>query len=445
MRCSHAIVLGAGIAGLSAAKALSAHFEKVTVLERDPLPDGPEARIGTPHCRQAHLLLRAGLNALQELFPDIEMELESAGAIRTRVGFDILLETPGLDPWPQRDLGYHTLCMSRPLVESAIRHSVHRDNIIALQPQSRVLGLEVLDGTSAVCAVRYIGANGRQELLNADLVIDASSRGSPTLDLLDKLGISKPEEIEIGIDVSYATALFEIPPNETHTWRGLIHRPHFERGRGAFLFPIENNRWQVSLNGMHGDMPPDDPMGFMEFARSLRTSTVYEAIRTAVQVGPIHRFVFPSSIRRNFDTLATFPDGLLPLGDAICRFNPALGQGMTVAAQQAVLLRRLLDENIGKQSTLSSLASAYFAAIPNVLAAPWTAAEGDFVYPKTRGKRPENFEHRLNFGRQLQRLAADDESVHRLMFEVNQLLTSPAALRDPVIIQKMKDLESAST
>src|SRR5438270_7014069 len=108
-----AVVVGAGMAGLAASKALSSFFETVTVLERDALPAEPIARTGTPQARQIHVLLRGGLDALIELFPEFETELECAGAVRVRVGSQARLELPGFDPFPQRDLGFDYLSITR--------------------------------------------------------------------------------------------------------------------------------------------------------------------------------------------------------------------------------------------------------------------------------------------------------------------------------------------
>jgi len=85
--------------GLAAAKALTSSFESITVLERDALPSAPIARSGTPQARQIHVLLRGGLDALNELLPDLETELERAGAVRVRVGSEARLELPGFDPF----------------------------------------------------------------------------------------------------------------------------------------------------------------------------------------------------------------------------------------------------------------------------------------------------------------------------------------------------------
>jgi 2-polyprenyl-6-methoxyphenol hydroxylase-like FAD-dependent oxidoreductase len=178
----HAVVIGAGIGGLMAAKALSSYFEKVTVLERDSLPDHAQPRVGTPHCRQAHVLLKAGLNELLGCFPELERELELAGAVRTRAAVDILIETPGFDPWPQRDFGFDTLCMTRPLLEFVVRSLVEQQGNITLQAQCRATKLQLSSDKTSVTGVSYDLPNGKTDALAADLVVDASSRGTLTLE-----------------------------------------------------------------------------------------------------------------------------------------------------------------------------------------------------------------------------------------------------------------------
>jgi 2-polyprenyl-6-methoxyphenol hydroxylase-like FAD-dependent oxidoreductase len=440
----HAIVVGAGIGGLTAAKALSTYFEKVTVLERDALPDGPEARTGTPQARQVHVLLKGGLDALVELFPRFETELELAGAVRARVGSEILFEAPGFDPFPQRDLGFDTLCMTRPLVEFLVRRFVQDQANIAMHTRCRVTRFLGSSEQSVVTGVRYDMAGGGSKETMADLVVDASSRGTLTLELLDQIGMPRPEETEIGVDLGYATAIFEIPPVTLRDWRAVIHRPTAQSGRGGFLFPIEKNRWQVGLNGVHGESPSDDGHEFTAFAKTLRTPTIFDAIKDATLVGSIHRFGMPCSMRRRFEALQSFPDGLLPIGDVICRFNPALGQGMSVAAQEVNVLKGLLDARSAGSQALDGLAPAFFAAIQGVLASPWSAAENDFIYAKTRGQCPKDFSQRMKFGAALQRVAAEDADVHRILFEVNNLMKPTSALRDPQIVSRVMALMAAS-
>jgi len=441
----HAIVVGAGIGGLTAAKALSSYFGKVTVLERDILPAAPNARTGTPQARQVHVLLRGGLDALDELIPDLEAELERGGAARVRVGTQALLELPGFDPFPQRDLGFDYLSMTRPLLEFVVRRLTAKQSNIAWKSHCRVTQfLESSDG-SAVTGVRYDDADKRANQLAADFFVDASSRGALTLELLGKIGLPKPHETEIGIDLQYATAIFQIPPSAVHDWRAVLHRPDAQSSRGGLLVPIENNRWQVNLTCMHGEPVPKNIGDFVAFAKTLRTQTIHDAIKDAVPIGPIYRFGFPCSIRRRFDTLDRFPEYLLPIGDVICRFNPAFGQGMSVAAQQAGALRRLIDARNLRADPLKGLARPFFAVVQDLLAAPWAVAESDFIYEKTRGQRPSDLHQRLSFNSALQRAAVEDSTVHQIMSEVSHLIRPSSALRDPHIISRVRALMATPT
>lgn len=439
----HAVVIGAGMGGLAAAKALSPYFDKITVLERDALPTAAEPRIGTPHCQQVHMLLRGGLEALAEFCPSLEAALEKAGAVRVRMGLDLLSESPGFDPFPQRDLGFDALTMTRPLVELTFRRLVEQQANIAFQSGCRVTRLLASADEAAVSGVRYDLADGTSVELAADLVVDASSRGTLTLELLDRLNLPRPEQTEIGVDLAYATATFKIPRHAPRNWRGLFHRPSAASGRGGFVFPIEDRCWHVGLNGVHGEAPPDQLDGFIAFAAGLRTQTIHDAIKDAELVGAIHRFNMPASVRRHFEALQRFPQRLIPIGDAICRFNPAFGQGMTVAAQEARVLARLLDDRAGKGEGLDGLAPVYFETIQSVLAAPWSVAESDFIYGKTRGACPRDFQQRMQYSAALQKVAATDAAVHRLMAEVNHLLKPPSTLRAPEIVSKVQAVLAA--
>jgi 2-polyprenyl-6-methoxyphenol hydroxylase-like FAD-dependent oxidoreductase len=440
----HAIVVGAGMGGLAAAKGLSSFFQNVSVLERDALPSAPVARSGTPQARQIHVLLRGGLEALSAFFPEFETELERAGAVRVRVGSQTQLELPDFDPFPRRDLGFDYLSMTRPLLEFVARRAVQRESNIALNPHCRVTVLLEAPGKDAVTGVRYEREDGQSHELEADLVVDASSRGALTLDLLDRVGLPRPEETEIGIDLRYATAMFEIPSPAPLDGRAVLLRPAAQSGRGGLLVPVENNCWQVNLTHMHGGTVPENVGDFITFARTLRTQTIYDAIKNAVPVGPIYRFGFPCSIRRRFEALEHFPDHLLPLGDAICRFNPAFGQGMSVAAQEAGALRRLVEARMSNTDPLKGLARPFFAAVQDFLAAPWVTAESDFVFEKTRGQRPNDFRERMNFNSALLRLAAEDAAVHQIMSEVTHLVRPSSALRDPQIVDRVTALTNAS-
>jgi hypothetical protein len=183
---------------------------------------------------------------------------------------------------------------------------------------------------------------------------------------------------------------------------------------------------------------------FIAFAGTLRTQTIHDAIQRAVPVGPIYRFGFPGSIRRRFEALDRFPDHLLPLGDVICQFNPAFGQGMSVAAQEVGVLKRLIEARAFDADPLKGLPRSFFAAVQELLAAPWAVAESDFIYEKTRGQRPKDLQQRLNYSFALLRLASEDATVHQMMSHVTHLVKPSSALGDPQIVARVTALMAAS-
>ena len=306
---AHAIVVGAGMGGLVAAKALSAYFQKVTVLERDALPSTAEARTGTPQCRQLHVLLKGGLDALSGFFPEFEAELERAGAVRARAGSGILVESPGFDPFPQRDLDFDTLCMTRPLVEFVARSLVERQPNISVQSRCRVTRLLASADGAAVTGVRFDSANGESAELAADLVIDASSRGTLTLELLDQIGLSRPEETEIGIDLSYATATFVIPPGAHRAGMpsSIGRRP--KAGAAPFCFRSKTGAGMSASTAFMGTHPPTTSLPFSHlpkrFGRQRSTMRSRMPCRLARSIGSICPAAFGDGSR---DFNASRPD-----------------------------------------------------------------------------------------------------------------------------------------
>jgi 2-polyprenyl-6-methoxyphenol hydroxylase-like FAD-dependent oxidoreductase len=435
----HAVVIGAGMGGLTAARALADHFERVLVLERDVLPADPVDRHGVPQGRHVHALLAGGHRALGDLFPGFEDALLRAGAVPLRVGLDIRVERPGFDPFPQRDLGFLAYAMSRPLVELTVRRRVQEWKSIELRQGCRVQALVHRPAGATVTGVRYADAQDRIDTVHADLVIDASGRGAPTLEALAALGRAAPNETTIGVDLAYASAVFEIPADVPGDWKGVFCFPSAGRSsRGSLMLPLEGHRWIATVAGRHGDIPPGDEAGFMEYAKGLRTPTIFNAVKGAKRLGDIARFRFNDSVLRHYQRLDEFPRGVLPIGDAICRFNPVYGQGMSVAALEAHALGRLLALRAREPDPLAGLARDFFAEVARLVDTPWAAAAiPDFAHPETRGERPADFEQTLRFGMALGKLAARDPAVHRLTSEVQHLLRPRSVYRDPELVQRV--------
>lgn len=434
-----AVVIGAGMGGLTAAGALADHFERVIVLEKDALPQEAADRVGVPQGKHVHAMLAGGQQALDELFPDFTRALVKGGAVPIRVGLDIRMERPGFDPFPQRDLGFDCYAMSRALVEFSVRSQLYGRVNVEIRQSTRVEGLVAHPDGLAVTGVQWAHDNGTSETLPADFVVDASGRGAPTLTLLDSIGLARPAETTVGVDLAYASAIFAIPDDTPRDWKGVFTFGAAPRSsRGSLMLPLEGGRWIVTVAGRHAERPPGDPDGFMAFTQRLRTPTIYNAIKHAKLLGEVVRYSFPESTLRHYERLERFPRGLLPLGDAVCRFNPVYGQGMSVASQEARALHQLLATRAMASDPLDGLAPAFFAEAAALIDTPWAGSViPDFVYPDTRGERPPDFEMSLKYGMALGKLAARDPDVHRLTAEVSHLLKPRSAYREPELVQRV--------
>jgi 2-polyprenyl-6-methoxyphenol hydroxylase-like FAD-dependent oxidoreductase len=427
----HAIVIGAGMGGLAAAAAAAPFFDRVTILDRDALPDDASWRIGAPQCRHAHALLLGGLKALGELLPDFQGHLAAAGATPVRLVEDLRMELPGHDPLPQRDVGLGVCyTMTRPLLELVTRRRVEAIGNVEVRARQSVRGLE--QEGPRVCGVRVRDGEA-ESVVGGDLVIDASGRGAATMDLLRSIGHPLPDAEVVTVNASYASVLVRKPPGWVDRWKMNLTQPQApaER-RGGFCFAVENDCWIVSLIEMHGDEPPEDWESFLAILKTLRTRTIWDAVSHGEMLGEVMRFKRPTSTRRRFDQLAAFPRGLVAFGDAVAQFNPIYGQGMTVSALQALALRATLAELSAKPDPLAGLAEAFFARTPEVVDGPWGAARGfDFQYPQTGGEKPADHEQSMVYGAGLARLAEREPDAHRIFIEVGHCARSGAIYQDP--------------
>jgi len=434
----HAIVVGAGIAGLAAAAALSDHFEHVAVLERDELPPDLGPRTGAPQSTQLHGLLGGGQRALSTLFPGFDRDLAEAGAVAVRVGLEDRLEIPGYDPFPRRDLGMLGFTMTRPLLERTLARRLRRLPNVTVHERCRVLEI-LADDDGTVGGVRCRGIHGVEGVLPADLIVDASARGALTLSLLKAGGWPEVEQTDVGIDIHYATTTFAAP-RRARDWKAAMTFPDGTSDtKTGYVFEVEGDRLMVLVSERHAPAPSADHTGFLELLRQLRTSTLYDALKTAEPLDKVHRFAFPESSWRHYERLKDFPRGLVPIGDAICRFNPVYGQGMAMAALEACVLKDLLRARAGESDPLAGLGQAYFARVQPSIAAAWSmSATPDFVHPLTRGTPPADLEKSLQFSAALYRIAARDPEIHRLAVSVRHLAESPARLRDPELVRRVE-------
>jgi len=220
-----AVVIGAGMGGLTAAGALAQYFERVDILERDRLTSTVGSRSGTPQDRHPHGLLAGGLRALDQIFPGFKSDLAAAGAVPVSFAREVQFERPDVGVLPKRDFGISVLCATRPLIELVLRRRAEAVANIALRPASRVTEIVPAAGGAGASGVQFVNGSGCSETLDADLVVDASGRGAPTLTLLAALGWDRPQMTEIGVDISYATVVVEIPRTATTDWKAVLTLP----------------------------------------------------------------------------------------------------------------------------------------------------------------------------------------------------------------------------
>jgi len=241
-----AVVVGAGIAGIAAARVLADWFETVILLERDPLPDAPTYRTGTPQARHPHVLLLS-----------LDNDFMRAGAVPLQVNQDLREELPDGRPIPQRDLGLTCFALTRPRIEYALRQRLAEQPNIIVQDSTRVVEVLAEPSGRRIKAVRCEDVKyNRSQIVPADLVVDASGRGQLTVTFLKSTG--RPfQQTEIDIDIKYSTAVLDVPDDVSRDWKAVVtHNKAPHLSRRAVLLPIEGNRWLMTALGYRDDHPP---------------------------------------------------------------------------------------------------------------------------------------------------------------------------------------------
>ena len=367
-----AVVIGAGIGGLAAAGALSPYFEDIVVLERDTLPPSASSRAGTPQDRHLHGLLAGGLQALEDLFPGFEKDLVGDGAVAINAFRDIRYERPDVGALPQRDLGSSLLCASRPLIEQVLRRRVASVANVTLRSQCRVTDILLIPPDTIRPSVRFESGAKSFATIEADLVIDASGRGAPTLALLDAVGWQRPLETTVGVDIGYTTAILPRPTDTFSEWKVAVTLPDPPvLVQGAFMMPVEGERCMLTLSQHGATERPETWESFLAVLRRLNTPTIYNAVRHLLPLDGLRHFVFEESRWRHFERLQRLPRGVIPLADSICRFNPIYGQGMSVAARQAKLLRDVLGRVAEGADPIETIQPHFMSEVVSLLQAPW--------------------------------------------------------------------------
>jgi 2-polyprenyl-6-methoxyphenol hydroxylase-like FAD-dependent oxidoreductase len=390
----HAIVIGAGMAGLITARVLLDHFDRVTIIDRDRLPETPVYRAAVPQSRHVHALLKRGETILESLFPGITAELIQGGATPMRWTTDILWYHLG-GYRERHDLNLQTIVSSRAVLEWTVRRRLTALAGVRIVEGTTVTGLLADTGHRFVRGVRIRNgdpdpSNGRGDgEERAGLVVDTGGRESKAPLWLSELGYEPPPESVINGFVGYTSRVVRPSQACRKWWKAAVLYPTPETtSRTGFIFPTESGDWLVSLAGVNRDYAPSDEQGFLEYARTLSGPDIYDAIKDAEPVSPIYSFRHTENRRRHYEKLRRAPEGFVALGDSVCTFDPKFGQGMTVSAISATILGDCMREQRRRHPSgaVTGLAARFPAALARSLFTPWfLATSEDLRYPGTEG------------------------------------------------------------
>jgi 2-polyprenyl-6-methoxyphenol hydroxylase-like FAD-dependent oxidoreductase len=427
----NAIVIGASMGGLLAARAVSDFFENVTVLERDTFPEQDIPRKGVPQGRHAHGLLARGRQVIEDFFPGWTDEVVASGGARADIAADTNWIGHGvtLKTAPSDLVG---LLASRPVFEGHLRRRLLSLRNVKAIANCSVQGLITDDSRSAVRGVRVRIEGGTEQVIAADLVVDASGRGSSSPAWLEQLGYARAEEEKVEIGIGYTTRVYRRRPGDLGGKLAVVVAGSGPNWRnGALLYQAED-RWIVSIAGYFGDHALDDEQMFAAYAGSLPNSDIHDIVASAEPIGEFVSYRYPANLRRRYERLKRFPDGYLVFGDAMCSFNPVYGQGMTVAAQEAVLLGQCLREGDAE------LARRFFRVAAITIDTPWDIAVGnDLRHPQVAGPRSARIRFINWYVGKLHLAARHDAHLSDAFLQVANLQAPPQRLLLPAIVLRV--------
>ncbi|MFF5605305.1 FAD-dependent monooxygenase [Streptomyces cellulosae] len=427
-----AVVIGAGLSGMLAAAVLSAAgADEVVVVDRDELPDGPAHRRGLPQGRHAHLLMAGGLRAMEELLEGAELRkrLLAAGAHEIPLNSGMVALTP--EGWLRRwrRTGPSMLTCTRALLDWVVREAVLERAPVRVR-KGAVVGLT---GTADQVRGVRLAEPGGDVGLDADLVVDASGRGTRVVSWLEGLGVTGVRERAVDSGLVNATRLYRVPEGAEDFPLTIVQpNPYLSRpARSAMVMPVEGGRWLVSCGGSRGGEPPSDPEGFLRYTLALPDPIVGRLISGAEPLGDVHLSRSTSNVRRYLEKLPRWPERFVVLGDALATFNPAYGHGMSVAAFGARVLSRELTRG---GMTTPGLARRVVRGAARAAEPAWTmAVSQDVLYPDVRGGgRPSPADRLVTaYTRRMMRAATGSFTAASVIWDVTSLLTPPTRMFRP--------------
>ena len=423
----HAVVLGGSIAGLLASRVLSEHFDQVTLVERDALSHVHGHRKGVPQSLHVHSLMSSGSDALDRMFPGLMVALRARGALIGDVGH--ARYAIGGRRLPRVSTGMRALRLSRPLLEGYLRERVRALPNVAFLDGCEVRGL--IGTAEAIRGVRIVRRDRialRAEELAAELVVDATGRGSKLAGWLEALGVPQPREERVRVDLTYHSCVYRGTPATLGGALGMVVGNTPDNPRSGVAMLMEGGQLLVTLACI-GKHSVRDHLGMVEFAQRLAVPDLYDVVRKSEPLSMPIAARFPHSLRRRYELLKRPPAGVLAIGDALCSFSPIYAQGMSVAALEAELLDRCL-----RQHGRRKLPRAYYAGAARIIETPWRMAAS-----AGRLQRHSPLPARL-IGAYMARLmsaASGDARVTAAFLRVAQLQKPASSLFAPALIARV--------
>lgn len=426
---STVVVLGGSVAGLLAAAASARHTDRVVVVERDELPTRPGARPGTPQTLHTHGILASGREAMEQLLPGLTADLVAQGALTGDVGTDGIWHLGG-HRVARVAAGGAGLLVSRVLLEGYLRARVRGLHNVMVLDSTDIREL-VADRPGVVTGVLLADRGdptAPEEFLDADLVVDATGRPGRARRWFAGHGWSVPEEERVVVGIRYVTVHVPHREGDLDGARVVISGATPTCSRSAAALRQENGTWTVTVAGYLDDEPPLDAAGLRGYAATVVAPEVADLLDRELVDEPL-AYRFPHSVRRHVNR-AHLPEGYAVLGDAICSLNPVFGQGMSVAALQAVALGDALA-GAGSAGVTTSLRTYHRDAVA-LAAGAWSMVAGsDLQITGVEGRKPAGHTAIAAWVARVQTAAAHDPVVARALIRVTSLLDPPESLMRP--------------
>jgi len=420
------VVVGGGRGGgLRAAAAAAGSGRQVTIVERDRIPATMAPRPGVPQGQQPHVFLYRGLLAMEELLPGLRQDLLDRGAVPVNTG-----DLPWYSDLGWTELGhegFEIVSATRPLFEHVVTSRVRALPAVRMLEGVKVRGLS-RDGDRWAL---HLQDGGR---LSGELVIDASGRSSRMPEWLAELGIEVPPPTKIDAKVGYATRMYAAAP-EDGGFPGVVVMSTPATRSGGMALRVEDDRFLVLASGYGERRPPRDAAGFLEHLRGLADPAVADLVAAREPLGDVLVYRQTGNRRQHYDNISSWPRGLLVMGDALCAFNPVYGQGITVAAIEAGLLRRELRRGFSGSARDCRRVMRRFCSATDL---PWAIATGaDAAYVTALGA-PRRSPAQWALGWWTTRVGwlathGNQRAAHTLA-RVYHLIGSPAGLLHPALL-----------